>query len=92
VLAAPRSSGGSLSGATVPLAILDALLLALAAGDRGRSLTTLAELNELRKRLRGGPVPASGEQAREVTRRAVLVSARVVEAVTESRGARPGSR
>jgi Nickel responsive protein SCO4226-like len=35
---------------------------------------------------------ASAEQAREVTRRAELVSARVVEAVTESRGARPGSR
>lgn len=56
VLAAPRSSGGSLSGATVPLAILDALLLALAAHDRGRSLATLAELNELRRRLRGKPV------------------------------------
>jgi hypothetical protein len=38
------------------MAVLDALLLAVAARDRPRSLAALAELNELRRRLRGEPV------------------------------------
>lgn len=52
-----RGRGGALSGATATTALLDALLLAVAARDRGRSLAALAELNELRKRLRGRPLP-----------------------------------
>src|SRR5207248_9767758 len=56
VLPALRSRGGALSGGAATMAILDALLLALAARDRARSLAALAELNELRKRLRGAPV------------------------------------
>jgi DNA-binding MurR/RpiR family transcriptional regulator len=55
-LPALRGRGGTLSGGATTMAILDALLLAVAARDRGRSLAALAELNELRKRLRGAPV------------------------------------
>jgi DNA-binding MurR/RpiR family transcriptional regulator len=55
-LVSPRSRGGSLSSSASTIAILEALLLALAARDRGRSLAALAELNELRKRLRVAPV------------------------------------
>jgi DNA-binding MurR/RpiR family transcriptional regulator len=55
-LSAPRSRGGSLSGSAATIAILEALLLALAARDRGRSLAALAELNDLRKQLRGAPL------------------------------------
>jgi DNA-binding MurR/RpiR family transcriptional regulator len=55
-LPAMRGRGGALSGAATTMAILDALLLALAGRDRARSLAALAELNELRKRLRGRPL------------------------------------
>jgi DNA-binding MurR/RpiR family transcriptional regulator len=55
-LPALRGRGGALSGGAATMALLDALLLAVAARDRGRSLAALAELNELRKRLRGAPV------------------------------------
>jgi DNA-binding MurR/RpiR family transcriptional regulator len=55
-LPAPRARGGTLSGAVATMTILDALLLALAAADRGRSLAALAELNELRRGLRAAPV------------------------------------
>lgn len=55
-LPALRGRGGAWSGGAATMAILDALLLALAARDRGRSLGALAELNELRKRLRAAPV------------------------------------
>jgi DNA-binding MurR/RpiR family transcriptional regulator len=55
-LPALRGRGGALSGAATTMTILEALLLALAARDRARSLAALAELNELRKRLRGRPV------------------------------------
>jgi DNA-binding MurR/RpiR family transcriptional regulator len=55
-LSAPRSRGGSLSGSAATIAILEALLLSLAARDRGRSLAALAELNDLRKQLRGAPL------------------------------------
>jgi DNA-binding MurR/RpiR family transcriptional regulator len=56
-LPALRSRRRGLSGAAATIAILDALMLALAARDRDRSLATLTELNELRKRLRGSPLP-----------------------------------
>jgi DNA-binding MurR/RpiR family transcriptional regulator len=56
VLPALRSRRGTLSGNAATMAILDALLLALAARDRARSLSALAELNELRKGLRGAPL------------------------------------
>jgi DNA-binding MurR/RpiR family transcriptional regulator len=56
-LAAPRARHGTLSGSALTVALLDALLLALAARDRSSSLAGLAELNELRKRLRGAPLP-----------------------------------
>jgi DNA-binding MurR/RpiR family transcriptional regulator len=55
-LPALRGRGGSLSGAATTMAILDALLLAVAARDRARSLAALAELNDLRRRLRGAPL------------------------------------
>ncbi len=55
-LPALRGRRGSLSGGAATIAILDALLLAVAGRDRGRSLASLADLNELRKRLRGAPV------------------------------------
>ena len=55
-LPALRGRGGALSGAATTMTILEALLLALAARDRSRSLAALAELNELRKRHRGRPV------------------------------------
>jgi DNA-binding MurR/RpiR family transcriptional regulator len=55
-LPALRSRRGTLSGTAATMAILDALLLALAARDRVRSLSALAELNELRKELRGAPL------------------------------------
>jgi DNA-binding MurR/RpiR family transcriptional regulator len=51
-----RGRSGPLSGSAATMAVLDALLLAVAARDRPRSLAALAELNELRKRLRGAPV------------------------------------
>jgi DNA-binding MurR/RpiR family transcriptional regulator len=56
-LPALRGRGPGLSGAAATVAILDALLLALGALDRGRSVAALTELNELRKRLRGNPLP-----------------------------------
>ena len=56
-LPAKRGRGGALSGAAATMALLDALLLALAARDRGRSLAALAELNELRRELRGRALP-----------------------------------
>jgi DNA-binding MurR/RpiR family transcriptional regulator len=57
-LPAPRGRGGALTGAAVTMTLLDALLLAVAGRDRSRSLAALAELNELRRRLRGAPVEA----------------------------------
>jgi DNA-binding MurR/RpiR family transcriptional regulator len=45
-----------LSGGATTITVLDALLLAVAARDRDRSLAALASLNDLRKRLRGAPV------------------------------------
>ncbi len=59
-LPALRSRGGALSGASTTMAILDALVLAIAGRDRARSLAALAELNELRRRLRGRPLDAIG--------------------------------
>lgn len=56
-LPALRSRRRGLSGAAATIAVLDALLLALAAREPGRSLATLTELNDLRKRLRGNPLP-----------------------------------
>jgi DNA-binding MurR/RpiR family transcriptional regulator len=56
-LPALRSRRRGLAGAAATVAVLDALMLALAARDRTRSLATLDELNELRKRLRGSPLP-----------------------------------
>jgi len=55
-LPALRGRGGALSGAATTMTILEALLLAVAARDRARSLASLAELNDLRRRLRGRPV------------------------------------
>ncbi|HZT93009.1 MAG TPA: MurR/RpiR family transcriptional regulator [Gaiellaceae bacterium] len=55
-LVTPRSRGGSLTSSAATIAILEALLLALAARDRARSLAALAELNELRKQLRVAPL------------------------------------
>jgi DNA-binding MurR/RpiR family transcriptional regulator len=55
-LPAPRTSGGALSGSAATIAILEALLLALAARDRSRSLAALAELNDLRRELRAAPL------------------------------------
>jgi DNA-binding MurR/RpiR family transcriptional regulator len=55
-LPALRGRVGALSGAATTMTILEAILLALAARDRARSLAALAELNDLRKRLRGRPV------------------------------------
>lgn len=60
-LSALRGRGGALSGGATTTALLDALLLALAARDRGRSLAALADLNELRRQLRG---PAVREELR----------------------------
>jgi DNA-binding MurR/RpiR family transcriptional regulator len=57
VLPALRSRRRGLSGAAATIAILDALVLALAARDRARSVAALTELNELRRRLRGNPLP-----------------------------------
>ncbi|HEY3922330.1 MAG TPA: MurR/RpiR family transcriptional regulator [Gaiellaceae bacterium] len=56
-LTTPRSRGGSLTSSAATVAILEALLLAIAARDRSRSLGALAELNELRKQLRVAPIP-----------------------------------
>lgn len=56
-LTAPRGRRGTLAGHAVTIAVLDALLLALAAHDRAHSLGALADLNELRRRLRGAPLP-----------------------------------
>jgi DNA-binding MurR/RpiR family transcriptional regulator len=55
-LEARRSRRGALSSATTTMVLLDALLLALADRDRARSLAALAELNELRKRVRAVPL------------------------------------
>jgi DNA-binding MurR/RpiR family transcriptional regulator len=55
-LPAPRGSRGTLGGGAVTIAVLDALLLGIAARDRGRSLAALAELNELRRRMRAAPL------------------------------------
>ena len=55
-LPALRGRGGGLSGGATTMVLLDALLLSVAARDRGRSLAALAELNDLRKRLRGAPL------------------------------------
>ena len=55
-LPAPRTRGGTLSAAVATMTVLDALLLALAAADRVRSLAALAELNDLRRSLRAAPV------------------------------------
>lgn len=51
-----RSVVGSFGTNGATLALLDALLLAVAAGERARSLASLAELNELRHRLRADPL------------------------------------
>jgi DNA-binding MurR/RpiR family transcriptional regulator len=56
-LAAPRSRAGSLSTVTTTVAVLDALLLGIAARDRDRALAGLAELNRLRERVAGRHVP-----------------------------------
>jgi DNA-binding MurR/RpiR family transcriptional regulator len=56
-LAAPRSRAGSLSTVTTTVAVLDALLLGIAARDRDRALAGLAELNRLRERVVGRHVP-----------------------------------
>jgi DNA-binding MurR/RpiR family transcriptional regulator len=56
-LAAPRSRAGSLSTVTTTVAVLDALLLGIAARDRDRALAGLAELKRLRERVAGRHVP-----------------------------------
>lgn len=56
-LPVPRGRRGTLAGHAVTIAVLDALLLALAARDRAHSLAALADLNELRRQLRGAPLP-----------------------------------
>jgi DNA-binding MurR/RpiR family transcriptional regulator len=56
-LTAPRSRTGSLSTVTTTVAIMDALLLGVAARDRDRALSGLAELNRLRQRVAGRHVP-----------------------------------
>jgi DNA-binding MurR/RpiR family transcriptional regulator len=56
-LSAPRSAAGAFGTSGATLALLDALLLAVAARERARSLAALAELNELRSRLRAAPLP-----------------------------------
>ena len=56
-LTAPRSRAGSLSTVTTTVAILDALLLGVAAADRERALSGLSELNRLRQRVAGRHVP-----------------------------------
>jgi DNA-binding MurR/RpiR family transcriptional regulator len=52
-LSAPRSAAGAFGTNGSTLALLDALLLAYAAAERPRALGALAELDELRARLRG---------------------------------------
>jgi DNA-binding MurR/RpiR family transcriptional regulator len=61
-LSAPRSRAGSLSTVTSTVAILDALLLAIAARDRDRALEGLGELNRLRERVVGRHVPLDRDQ------------------------------
>jgi DNA-binding MurR/RpiR family transcriptional regulator len=56
-LPALRGRGRSWSSSAATLAILDALLLGVAARDRAPALGALAELNELRRQLRGAPLP-----------------------------------
>ena len=69
-LPALRSRRRGLAGAAATIAVLDALLLALAAREPGRSLATLTELNDLRKRLRGRPArPRSSGDALPGSRR-----------------------
>jgi DNA-binding MurR/RpiR family transcriptional regulator len=58
-LLSPRSRGGSLTSTAATIAILEALLLAIAGRDRGRSLAALSELNELRKGLGVAPIEES---------------------------------
>jgi DNA-binding MurR/RpiR family transcriptional regulator len=55
-VSSPRARGGAFRGGTTTVALLDALLLALAARDRSRSLASMTELNRLRKQLRGTPL------------------------------------
>lgn len=55
-LSVPRSAAGAFGTNGATLAVLDALLLALATSDRARSLAALAELNELRSRVRARPL------------------------------------
>ena len=55
-LAVPRSVGGAFGTSGATLALLDALLLAVAASDRAHAMTSLAELNELRARVSARPL------------------------------------
>ena len=55
-LAAPRSVAGAFGTAAATVALLDALLLAFATSERAKSLAALAELNELRSRVRAQPL------------------------------------
>jgi DNA-binding MurR/RpiR family transcriptional regulator len=56
-LTAPRTRAGSLSTVTTTVAVMDALLLGVAARDRERALSGLSELNRLRRRVAGRHVP-----------------------------------
>jgi len=56
-LAASRSAPGSFGTSAATIALLDALLLAVAARERAKSLAALADLNELRSRVRAAPLP-----------------------------------
>jgi DNA-binding MurR/RpiR family transcriptional regulator len=55
-LTAPRSEAGTFGTSGATLALLDALMLALAARERAPALAALAELNALRERVRGRPL------------------------------------
>lgn len=55
-LSASRSAVGAFGASAPTLALLEALLLACAARERSSTLVSLAELNELRTRLRAEPL------------------------------------
>lgn len=55
-LSASRSAAGAFGASAPTLALLEALLLALAVRERSSALGSLAQLNELRSRLRAEPL------------------------------------
>lgn len=56
VLTAPIGRPAMFSGQTTTLVVLEALVLAVAAVDRERSLTAITEMNRLREELKGPPI------------------------------------